>query len=218
METDSTASASQQKQAGNYWDTFLKFNFDYDKRNQKFKTTDGFFSNYNVKLPLISDTNTLTNSYNYKIFSELYDNNISSFSFLLKSANSISNEDIKLTERLIIPSNKLRGFENGKTGPKDGGDFIGGNYLASINLQSTLPIIFEDSENIDAIVFFDAANIWGVDYDSSIDDGNKIRSSIGIGIDWLTPVGPLNFSLSEVISKKDTDIEESFRFSLGTTF
>ena len=42
METDSTASASQQKQAGNYWDTFLKFNFDYDKRNQKFKTTDGF--------------------------------------------------------------------------------------------------------------------------------------------------------------------------------
>ena len=218
IETDSTASDRQKSQAGNYLDTFLDLNFLYDKRNQKFKTSDGYFSNYIVELPLISDTNTLTNSYNYKIFSELYDNNISSFSFFLKSASSISNDDIKLTERLTLPSNKLRGFETGKIGPKDGADFIGGNYLASISLQSSLPFIFENSQNVDAIIFFDAANIWGVDYDTSIDDGSKIRSSIGIGIDWLTPVGPLNFSLSEVISKKDTDVEESFRFNLGTTF
>jgi outer membrane protein insertion porin family len=73
METDSTASASQQKQAGNYLDTFLKFNFDYDKRNQKFKTTDGFRSYYSIDLPLISDTNTLTNSYDYKVFNEFYE-------------------------------------------------------------------------------------------------------------------------------------------------
>ena len=67
-------------------------------------------------------------------------------------------------------------------------------------------------------MFFDVANVWGVDYDSSINDGSQIRSSVGIGIDWLTPVGPLTFSLAEVISKKDTDIEETFRFNLGTTF
>jgi len=73
-------------------------------------------------------------------------------------------------------------------------------------------------QSLDAVIFFDAANVWGVDYDSSLDDGSKIRSSIGIGIDWLTAVGPLNFSLTEVITKSDTDIEESFRFNLGTTF
>ena len=83
METDSTASASQQKQAGNYFDTFLKFNFDYDKRNQKFKTTDGFRSYYSIDVPLISDTNTLTNSYNYKVFNEFYENNITTFSIFL---------------------------------------------------------------------------------------------------------------------------------------
>ena len=120
METDSTASASQQKQAGNYWDTFLKFNFDYDKRNQKFKTTDGFRSYYSIDVPLISDTNTLTNSYDYKVFNEFYENNITTFSISLSSANSISDEDIKLSERLFIPSRKLRGFESGKVGPKDG--------------------------------------------------------------------------------------------------
>ena len=169
-------------------------------------------------MPLVSDTNTLTNSFNYKIYSEIYENNVSSLSILLKASTSLSNDDIKLTERLFLPSSKLRGFESGKVGPKDGNDFIGGNYISAINLQSTLPILFQNSQNLDAIIFFDAANIWGVDYDSSISDNSKIRSSVGIGIDWMTVIGPLNFSLSEVISKNDTDVEQSFRFNLGTTF
>ena len=218
IETDSTASTRQKAQKGNYLDTFVKFNFDLDKRNQKFKTSDGYRSSYNLSLPIVSDTNTLTNSYSYKIYSELFENNLSSFSLLLKSATSITGDDVKLTERLSIPSSRLRGFERGKIGPKDGSDFIGGNYLTAINFQSTIPKFFENSQNLDAVIFFDAANVWGVDYDSSIDDGSKIRSSIGIGIDWLTTVGPLNFSLSEVLTKNDNDIEESFRFNLGTTF
>jgi len=218
IETDSTASNRQKSQEGNYLDTFVKFNFDYDKRNQKFKTSEGFRSNYDIQIPIISDTNTLTNSYNYKIYSELFDNNISSFSFLIKTATSITDDDIKLTERLSVPSNKLRGFERGKVGPKDGNDFIGGNFVTSINLQTSLPILFENSQNLDAVIFFDAANIWGVDYDSSIDDASEIRSSIGIGVDYLTIVGPLSFSLSQVISKSDNDVEETFRFNLGTTF
>jgi len=218
IETNSSASDRQKKQSGNYLDSFIGLNVNYDKRNQKFKTSKGYFSNYNIKLPVVSDTNTLTNSYNYKVYSQLFENNISSFSILLKNTTSLSSDDVKLSERLYVPSRKLRGFESGKIGPKDGNDFVGGNYLAAINLQSTLPILFENSQNLDAIIFFDAANVWGVDYDSSIQDGNKIRSSIGIGIDWLTPVGPLNFSLSEVITKLDTDVEESFRFNLGTTF
>ena len=218
IETDATASTRQKAQTGNYLDTFVKFNFDLDKRNQKFRTSDGYRSNYSINIPLVSDTNTLTNSYNYKIYSELYENNISSFSLLLKSATSITGDDVKLSERLSIPSRRLRGFERGKVGPRDGADFIGGNYLSAINFQSTIPKIFDNSQSLDAIIFFDAANVWGVDYDSSINDGSEIRSSIGIGVDWLTAVGPLNFSLTEVISKSDSDIEESFRFNLGTTF
>ena len=218
METDSTASTRQKKQEGDYFDTFVKFYFDYDKRNQKFKTTDGYRSNYTLDLPLISETNTLTNTYNYKIFKQLYENNITSLSFFLQSANSISGDDVKLSERLTIPSRKLRGFERGKVGPKDGNDFIGGNFVSAVNVNTTIPKLFENSQNIDALIFIDAANIWGIDYDSSLNDGSKLRSSIGIGIDWFTAIGPLNFSLTETITKDDTDITESFRFNIGTTF
>ena len=218
IDTDSTASTRQQKQKGNYFDTFINTSFDYDKRNQKFRTTDGYRSFYSLDLPILSKTNTLTNTYNYKLFGELYENNLSSLSLLLKSSNSLTGDDIKLSERLSIPGSRLRGFESGKVGPKDGGDFIGGNYLAALNFQSTLPKIFEDNQNIDILFFVDAANLWGVDYDSSLKDSSKLRSSLGIAVDWFTPIGPLNFSLTETLSKLDTDVTESFRFNIGTSF
>ena len=218
IETNSTASARQKKQEGNYYDSFLNFNFDYDKRNKKFQTDDGFRSRYSINLPLISKTSSLTNTYNYQYYTELYENNITNFSVLLKTVDSLKNKDVKLSERIFLPSSKLRGFEFGKVGPKDGNDFIGGNYAASVNITSTIPQLLENSQNIDFLFFIDVANIWGVDYDSSIDDKSKIRSSLGIGMDWMTPIGPVNFTLSETISKADTDITESFRFNLGTTF
>ena len=218
IETDSSASATQQSQEGDYWDTFVKINFDYDKRNQKFKTTDGFRSTYYLDLPIISKTNTLSNTYSYKIFSELYENNVSTVSLLLQSANSITGDDIKLSERLSIPGSKLKGFQTGKVGPKDGDDYIGGNYISALNIASTLPNVLPNSQNIDFSIFFDAANVWGVDYSSSIDDASKIRSSIGVAVDWFTPIGPLTFSLTEALSKHSTDVTESFRFNIGTTF
>ena len=218
IETDSTASALRKTQEGDYWDTFINLDFNYDKRNQRYKPSEGFRSIYNINMPVISETNTLTNSYNFNHYSELYQNNITSVSFFLKTANSLTDDNIKLTERLFLPSNKLRGFSNGGVGPKDGNDYIGGNYAGSVNIVSTLPQLTEQLENFDINVFMDVGNVWGVDYSSAINQSNKIRSSIGIGAEWLTPVGPLSFSLSETLTKADSDTTESFRFNLGTTF
>ena len=119
--------------------------------------------------------------------------------------------------RDFIPGSKLRGFEVGRIGPKDGADYIGGNYATASNFTSTL-LRYQRMHKIDVLVFFDMANLWGVDYDSSLGDGNKLRSSVGLGVDWFTPIGPLNFSISETLSKSDSDVTESFRFNLGTTF
>ena len=217
IDVDASASARQKKQDGNYFDSFIGLDFLYDKRDQKYQTTSGFFSNYNLDLPILSDTNTLTNNYNYKIFKEFTENNVSTLSFLFKSASSLTGDDVKLSERLYIPGKKLRGFESGKIGPKDGSDFIGGNYVSTINATTQVPIIFENVQNMDLVMFADIANIWGVDYDSSLDN-NGIRSSVGIGLDWLTAVGPLTFSFAQPITKEPTDIEENFRFNIGTSF
>jgi len=217
IETNSTASAQQQAQEGNYWDSFLRLNMNYDKRNQKFQTSSGFKSFYALDLPVISDTNTIKNYYNYSHYFDFFEKNFSSISIYLQSANSLNNKNIKLSERITIPSSRLRGFESGRVGPKDGDDFIGGNYAYSINFASNIPQIFEESQSLDFLIFADAADIWGVDYNSSI-QGDGIRSSVGVALDWMSPVGPMNFTLAYPVTKKTGDRTETFRFNLGTTF
>ncbi len=217
IETNSTASAQQQSQEGNYWDSFIKFDMNYDKRNQKFQTSSGFKSFYSLNLPVVSDTNTIKNFYNYSKYFSFFDKNYSSISLYLQSANSINNKNIKLSERITIPSSRLRGFEYGRVGPKDGDDYVGGNYAYTLNFASNVPLVLEDSQNLDFLIFADMADIWGVDYNSSI-KGNGTRSSVGVALDWMSPVGPVNFSLAYPISKQTGDKTESFRFNLGTTF
>ena len=218
IETNSSASTRQKAQAGNYWDTFLNVDLDYDKRNQKYKTSDGFRSFYAVNLPVISENNSLTNTYIFSFFEELYQDNVTKLSFYAKSSTSLTNDDIKLSERIFLPGHRLRGFVSGGVGPKDGNDFIGGNYASSVNIQTSIPQLLPNIQNMDVSMFLDAGNVWGVDYDSSLNDTNKIRSSIGIGVDWFTLVGPLSVSFSHPISKVDTDRTETFKFNLGTTF
>ena len=218
LKTDATASTNLKKQKGNYFDTFFNYTFDYDQRNQKFQTTDGYRSTFSQNIPLISESYSLKNRYDFTKYIEWLNENIITLSFFSASSNSLNGNNIKLSERLFLPSKKLRGFESGKIGPKDNSDFIGGNYSMAINASSTLPQVLPSLQNSDFIMFFDAGNIWGVDYDETIDDDNKIRSSVGIGVNINTVIGPLSFSLAQPITKGKNDITETFRFNLGTTF
>ena len=93
-----------------------------------------------------------------------------------------------------------------------------GNYGAAVNFDTTLPMIFSNVQNVDVRYFLDTANLWGVDYSSDVDQSNTIRASTGVVVDWFTPIGPLNFSLAQDISKADDDKTETFQFNLGTTF
>ena len=167
---------------------------------------------------MIADNNTIVNGYEFNKYHEFFDEMVGTLSFFVKAVNSLDDEDVRISKRLYMPGRRLRGFETGKIGPKDGSDFVGGNYLTSVNISTTLPQILPTSQNTDFKFFFDIGNVWGIDYSDSIDDSNKIRSSTGIAVDWFTPVGPLNFSLSQPITKANTDITESFRFNIGTTF
>ena len=219
LKTSSTASANLTKQKGTYYDMDFDYYIDYDKRNQKFQTSDGFRSKFNQSIPLVSDTNALLNGYEFNAWHEVTDDGmIGKFSFYGRAINSITGDDVRISERLYMPSRKLRGFERGKIGPVDNSDYVGGNYVSAIGIAATLPKIIPTVQNADFSIFLDAGNVWGVDYSSTVAESNTIRSSTGVGIDWHTPVGPLSFSLATPLSKASTDKTESFRFNLGTTF
>ena len=218
LKTDSSASSTIEKQKGSYFDSDLNYLIDYDKRNQKFQTTDGFRSRFSQSIPIVSDSYGLINGYEFNYYQEIMDEMISSISIYAKSVNSITGDDVRISERLYMPGKKLRGFQRGKVGPVDSNDFVGGNYVSSLNLTATLPNVMPNWQSADFSIFFDAGNVWGVDYSSSVDSSNKIRSATGVSLDWHTPVGPLSFSYASVLTKASTDKTESFRFNLGTTF
>ena len=218
ISTNSSASASLKKQEGSYFENKFSYTLDYDLRNQKFRTTDGIRSIFNQSVPLISDDFALSNSYEFKKWHELENSMVVDINFYGKAINSLTDEDVRVSNRLGLSSSKMRGFESGKIGPRDGNDYVGGNYAAAINLSTTLPMLLESFENIDMKYFIDAGNVWGVDYSDTVDESNSIRSSTGLTVNWFTPIGPMNFAFIQNISKASTDKTESFQFNIGTSF
>lgn len=216
LETSSTASDIVKKQEGNYFENLLSYTISYNKLDQNFQPTDGVINRFSQTLPLYSDDKSIENKFTSAAYHSVNDNLILSAKFFLKSINSLD-DDVRVSKRVYLPSRLLRGFESGKIGPKDGSQYIGGNYASALNLSSTLPNLFFENDNIDFNFFIDAGNVWEVDYDSSL-DSNKIRSSSGVAVNWFSGIGPLTFSYAIPLSEADTDVTEKFRFQIGTSF
>ena len=218
LRTDSTASDSLKKQSGTFSDLNANYGFSYDLRNRSFRPTDGSYVSFGQTLPLYADKPSISNYLTASIYETLTENVVGSTKFYITSANSIGDDDVRLSKRKTLSSKRLRGFERNKIGPVDNNDYLGGNYAAALNFDANLPNVLPESSNTDVSLFLDFGNVWGVDYDSSIDDSNKIRSSTGVSINWMSPLGPMTFVISENISKASTDKTESFNFNLGATF
>jgi len=218
LTTNSNASDNLKKQTGNYFETAFNYSLDFDKRNQKYQTSQGSRTIFRQGVPLISDEYSLLNGFESEKWVKLGNDMITNFGIYGRAINSINDEDVRVTDRVSLPRSKLKGFQSGRIGPVDNKDYVGGNYAVSLNFDTTLPMILPSAETIDFKYFFDAGNVWGIDYSDTLDDSNKIRSATGITIDWFTPIGPLNFSFAKDITKASTDKTESFQFNLGTTF
>ena len=217
LTTSSLASENLKKQKGNYFDTYFNYSFNYDLRNKRYKADEGYNTYFYQELPMISKNQEIVNFFEISRYQKISES-ITKISFSSKAVNTISSKDVRLSKRLYIPSKKLRGFEQGKVGPIKNGEYLGGNYISTLNFNATLPKLLPSFQNTDISYFIDTANVWGVDHDSSINDNSQIRASTGVALDILTPIGPLNFSLSQPLMKHSNDITETFRFNLGTAF
>ena len=218
LTTDDTASNSLQKQSGEFAEISGIYGFVFDKRNRTFMPTDGSILSFNQSFPFYADKSFISNSIAYSTYKTINENVVGAGKFYLNAINGLGDDDVRLSKRTRLSTKRLRGFQRGKVGPVDGNDHVGGNYAASLNFEASLPKFLPESSNTDVMLFLDFGNVWGVDYDDTIDDSNKLRSSTGAAASWLSPIGPMTFVLSTNISKASTDEDQSFNFNLGTTF
>ena len=217
IEAESTASDSIKKMDGTYITSDFTYGITLDKRNQSFQPTEGYSTSFFQSLPLIQDSSSIINTFNANTWHEISENVIGSLKFQAKTVHGID-DNVRLTNRLFVSGRKLRGFVRGKVGPKDGADWIGGNYVTGLSVEAQLPNLLPEAYKTDFSLYLDSANIWGVDYSDSINDSNKIRSSVGVAANVFTAIGPLSWTLSQSLTKASSDVTETFNFNIGTSF
>ena len=218
LKTNSTATDSIKKQSGTFSEVAATYGFSLDKRNRSFMPTDGSIISFKQSLPIYADRSFIGNSLTASKYNTITENVITAFKFYGAAINGINNDEVRLNKRVNLSNKRLRGFKKGKVGPKDGKDFVGGNFASAINFEANLPNLLPESTKTDVGLFLDFGNVWGVDYDSTVGNSNKLRATTGVQASWLSPLGPLSFTFSKNLSKAGTDVTEGFNFNLGTTF
>ena len=218
LRTQESASDSLKRQAGDFTELAGYYGFTYDLRDRSFMPTDGFIAGFDQQLPIYADKSFLANTLFLSSYKSVGENVIGASKLYLSSVNGLGDDDVRISKRRNLSSKRLRGFKRGKLGPKDGNDHIGGNYAAALNFEANLPKLLPEATKTDVGLFLDFGNVWGVDYDDSLDDASKIRSSAGAAASWMSPIGPMTFIISTNLSKHANDETESFNFNLGTTF
>jgi outer membrane protein insertion porin family len=111
----------------------------------------------------------------------------------------------------------VRGFDQNSLGPVDvTGSFIGGNRKINLNSELYLPVPGTGNDRtLRLFTYFDAGNVWGENEKLSFSD---VRSSAGIGLTWVSPVGPLKLSYGTPVRKKAGDRIQRLQFQIGTAF
>jgi len=127
----------------------------------------------------------------------------------------VGGEDIPIDERFFLGGiNTLRGFESRKVGPRDPetGDFLGGDKEAYFNFEYIFPLLKD--MGLKGVVFFDTGNAW----DEGENFFSEMRYSVGGGIRWFSPMGPLRVEWGYNLDPKDYEDNSQFEFSVGRTF
>ena len=218
LRTTNNASSSLKKQEGEFLELAGSYGFSYDQRDRAFMPTSGSIVRFNQVLPIFADKPFIGNTISSSSYNTISENIVGAAKLFITTINGLDDENVRLSKRKSLSTSRLRGFEKGKIGPVDSNDHIGGNYAAAFNLEANLPNLLPESTNTDISVFFDAGNVWGVDYDDTIDDSNKLRSSSGVAASWISPLGPMTFIFAQNLSKAKTDKTEFFNFNLGASF
>ncbi len=111
----------------------------------------------------------------------------------------------------------VRGFEQGSLGPIDvTGAFIGGTRKFNLNNELYLPVPgMGNDRSLRAFGYLDAGNVWGVNQTLTFE---SLRASAGVGMSWISPVGPLKLSYGVPIRKLPGDRIQKLQFQIGTAF
>lgn len=217
-----TASKYIQDQKGGRLTSLIGQELLYDRRNSRLTPTDGYYIRLvNDFAGLGGNARFLRNRLGAGYYLPLFDE-----SWVLSTTGEIGyifglGKEVALSDRFFIGGDTLRGFNTAGIGPRDltTGDALGGQRYARGSVEMSFPVGLPEEFGLKGHAFTDFGTLGKVDInDPNVADKESIRVSVGTGVSWRSPFGPIRLDFAVPIRKETYDKKEIFRFSFGTRF
>lgn len=223
-DVDSDASRLLQAEENEFIESVVGHTLTYDKRDSAIAPTEGYFARLSNDFAGVGGDETYLKSrveggYFYPLDRE--------HEWVVSTRGSTGyivgiGDDTRISQRFMLGGSNLRGFESAGAGPRDisTGDALGGKMYYAGTVQMDFPLGLPSEFALKGRVFSDFGSSEGVDgaRAGEIYDTGSIRGSVGVGVGWESPFGPIGVDLSQAILKEDHDKEEVFRLNFGTRF
>ena len=190
-----------------------------DRRDSALAPNSGVFQRLNGEWGIGGDVRYVRGTYQYQQFYPFNRQLTGAVNIDLGWGQTIGDRPFPIFKNFFGGGlGSVRGFEQGSLGPRDAvtGVNLGGTKKVNINTELLVP--FPGSGNdrtLRLYGFFDIGNIYGANENISFDD---MRSSYGIGVSWISPVGPLRLAFARPVKSFDGDRIQTLQFQIGTSF
>lgn len=194
----------------------------YDRRDTRINTSKGYmigFSNSHAGLggDIKYVKNSIFGAYYYPVRENWILELKARYSFLVEMG-----KPTRVVDRYTLGGESLRGFEISGVGPRASGgnkEALGGRQSLSATAEITFPLGLPKEFGIKGAAFIDAGSVWDPGrLTTPVVDSNKIRSSIGVGVRWKSPFGPIKIDIAYPISKTEFDKTQPLLLGMTTRF
>jgi outer membrane protein insertion porin family len=220
-DVDNDASVFIQREEGNRVTSLVGQTFTYDVRDTRFLPSEGYILRLDQDLAGLGGDNAFLR---HEVRGDIY------YAFFPDVVLNVGggagyifglDEDVTLANRFFIGGQSLRGFRVSGIGPRDRDtdDALGGNLYYTGTMEMRFPLGLPEDLRMFGRAFVDAGTLTEIDVNGpSLEDSGNIRVGAGVGLSWLSPLGPLAIDFAQAIRKDSRDETETFRISFGTRF
>jgi outer membrane protein insertion porin family len=243
---ESSLPVRQELANGPAWTSALGYSLNYNTLDNNKNPTDGLLIDFKQDFAGVGgDVSYLKSAIDAKYYTPLVADIVGLIHVQSGLLNSIGNSQLRMLDQFQMGPNLVRGFAPNGIGPRDltfypytgTGDALGGTKYWGVSAELQMPFWFLPKEvGLKGAVYADAGSLWdyqgptswaatgevnsptcptcGMQYDNS----NIIRTSVGVGLIWQSPFGPLRFDYAIPLTKGKYDVVQEFKFGGGTSF
>jgi outer membrane protein insertion porin family len=230
---------------GASWTSMVGYTLNYNTLDNNKNPTDGLLVDWKQDFAGVGgNVSYLKSAIDAKYYTPLVSEIVGLIHLQGGLLNKIGDKDLRMLDHFQMGPNLVRGFASNGIGPRDityanlgaTGDALGGTKYWGASAELQMPFWFLPKEvGLKGAVYADAGSIWGYQGPTSwaatgevnsaackcglqYDDNNLVRTSVGVGLIWASPFGPLRFDYAIPLSKSKYDVVQEFRFGGGTSF